>query len=103
MIKNAKYINIVHMANKIIEAIFWENIIIYIDKDFNKIIDIINSNKIYGNILEICDKSLLEKQEVDLNRQILNELKLYDINAKLDLLGKDMELKQLLNEYIKKM
>ena len=91
------------MANKIIEAIFRENIIIYIDKDFNKIIDIINSNTIYGNILEICDKSLLEKQEVDLIRQILNEFKLYDINAKLDLLGKDMELKQLLNEYIKKM
>ena len=103
MIKNAKYINIVYMANKIIEAIFRENIIIYIDKDFNKIIDIINSNTIYGNILEICDKSLLEKQEVNLIRQILNEFKLYDINAKLDPLGKDRELKQLLNEYIKKM
>ena len=44
MIKDKKYINIVNVANKIIEAIFRENIIIHIDKEFNKIIDIINSN-----------------------------------------------------------
>ena len=102
VIKNEKYKNIVHVANKIIEAIFRENIILHIDKEFNKIIDIINSNTTYGNILEICDKSLLEEQEVDLIRQIINEFKLYDINAELDLLGKDMARKQLINEYIKK-
>ena len=39
---------------RIIEAIFRENIIIHIDKEFNKKIDIINFSTTYGNILEIC-------------------------------------------------
>ena len=35
LIKNSQYINIVHVANKIIEPIFKEIIIIHIDKEFN--------------------------------------------------------------------
>lgn len=62
----------IYAANKIIRSIFKENFIIHIGKEFNKIIIIVNWNTTYGNILDICDKSLLEKLEIDMIRQILN-------------------------------
>ena len=100
--KERKYSKMMEIANRILKALYETNHINTIDGEINQIIDIINSKTTYGQILEICKKSFFKKNDADTIRNLFNEIKIYDINCKEEIIDKDQELKELLNNYIGK-
>ena len=95
-----KYSKMMDIANRILKALYETNQIIHIDGEISQIIDIINSNTTYGEILEICKKSFIKKNDADKFRELLNDENLYNLNCKEEIIDKDQELKELLKNYI---
>ena len=62
-LKEKKYKSMINVINNLIDAIYKENKIIHIEGAIKKIIDILNSNTTYGDLLNICDK-ILEKNDL---------------------------------------
>ena len=98
--KEKKYSKMIDIANRILKALYETNHIIHIDGEINQIINIINSKTTYGQILEICKKSLFKKNDADIIRNLFNEKNIYNIICKEEIIDKDKELKELLNNYI---
>ena len=60
-LKEEKYKNMINVVNSIIDSIYQANTINHIEGAINKIIDILNVNTTYGDLLNICQKILAKK------------------------------------------
>ena len=97
--KEQKYINMVNVANRMIEILIKTNHIVYINGEIHPLFDLISPNTTYGDILNILKQSFVKQNDIVLIKELLDEKGLYEKNCLEDIIGKDVELKELINEF----
>ena len=98
-VKAEKYINMVHVANRMIEILIKTNHIVHINGEMHPLFDLVSSNTTYGDILNILKQSFVKQNDIFLIKELLEEKGLYEQNCLEDIIGKDVELKELINEF----
>lgn len=93
--KAEKYIPYKNIANNLIKILFGKNGIIHINDEINEIIDIINDESTYGDILLVI-KNFLKKNDYDNIKDLLEEKLLFNKKCNVELIGPDEELSNIL-------
>jgi hypothetical protein len=97
--KEQKYTNMKNVANRMIEILIKTNHIVYINGEIHPLFDLISPNTTYGDILNILKQSFVKQNDIVLIKELLDEKGLYEKNCLEDIIGKDVELKELINEF----
>lgn len=95
-----KYFPYIKIANNLINIILTKNKIIHINNEINNIIDIINENSTYGDILLLV-KNALKKNDYENILNLLNEKLLFNQICKDEIIGKDEEISTIINKKYK--
>ena len=93
--KAEKYIPYKNIANNLIKILYGKNGIIHINDEINEIIDIINYESTYGDILLVI-KNFLKKNDYDNIKDLLEEKLLFNKKCNVELIGPDEELSNIL-------
>ena len=72
ILKDKKYSSMINISNNILDAIFQSNRIIHIDGAIHRLIDLINNETTYGDLLDICEKSI-KKNDLQLIKKLFDE------------------------------
>jgi hypothetical protein len=97
--KEQKYTNMKNVANRMIEILIKTNHIVHINGEIHPLFDLISPNTTYGDILNILKQSFVKQNDIVLIKELLDEKGLYEKNCLEDIIGKDVELKELINEF----
>ena len=95
-----KYFPYIKIANNLIDIVLTKNKIIHINNEINNIIDIINENSTYGDILLLV-KNVLKKNDYENIQNLLNEKLLFNQICKDEIIGIDEEISTIINKKYK--
>ena len=100
-LKKKEYNGMVKVVNNLINTIYKENKIIHIEGAINRIIDILNTETTYGDLLNICE-TILEKNDLSKIKQLFKDKIITFENCYPEIIEDDLEMKKILEEFSKK-